>query len=317
MDVNDPKWVTVTDSEHAHEREALAWLRRALPNSAVTRAWANFSMSNRNGSMYEIDLFAITPAGAFLIEVKSHPGTFEGDASTWYWTTPQDRFITMDNPRPLANKKAKILADLLKRTKAMRSAKSVRMPFVNELVFLSDPNLRDRFSEQGRYNVHGRDASADEELPAFRRKLGGIVERITSMAPTASGRPVRRVDRPTSEAIAKAMDEIGIRELTSRRVVGDYRIEELLDDVDGASEHGITYQDFLAKHVSLELKRRVRIYPLEHNATDEAKVVATRAARREFELLKPIEHAGTIPDGGRRPVAPSGTEGHKGAGRNR
>lgn len=301
MDVNDPKWVTVTDSEHAHEREALAWLRRALPNSPVTRAWANFSMTNRNGAMYEVDVFVVTPAGAFLIEIKSHPGRLEGDAATWYYTHSNGRFSTMDNPRPLANKKAKVIASLLQKTKAMR-AKNARMPFVSELVFLSDADLEVGFNEQGRFNVVGRDADDGAELPPKRRSIGGVVDRITSLEPR-NGRPVRRIDRPASEAIAKAMDEIGIRELTSRRVVGDYRIESLLEDVDGSTEDGVTYQDFAAKHVSIDDWRRVRIYPLEHNATDEARLVATRAARREYELLSPIEHSGIL-----RPVGYTETD---------
>lgn len=31
MEANSPKWVTVSDSPHDHEREALAFLRRVSP----------------------------------------------------------------------------------------------------------------------------------------------------------------------------------------------------------------------------------------------------------------------------------------------
>jgi len=294
MDVKDPKWVTVTDSEHSHEREALAWFRRALPNSPVTRAWSNFSFTASNGAMYEVDLLLVTPAGFYLIEFKAHPGTLSGDQSTWHWEPPKDRFRSFDNPRILANKKAKVLASLIQRSSAMRSARNAKTPFLSELVFLSDKHLTTRFSESGRHNVFGRDAADGQEIPQSRRSIGGIVEYVTSLEPDRSGRPRRRIDRPTSEAVARAIDEIGIRELTSRRQVGDYRIVDLLDDADASTDAAITYQDFSAKHASLDVMRRVRIYPIEHNATDEARLVAARAAKREFELLNPLEHPGIL-----------------------
>ena len=294
MDVNDPKWVTVSDSEHSHEREALAWFRRALPNSPVTRAWSNFSFAGRDGRMYEVDLLLLTPAGFWLIEFKAHPGTISGDQSTWQWEPPNGGFKTFDNPRILANKKAKVLKGLIESTKAMRSASGIRAPFLQELVFLSDPGLTVRLSQQGRHAVFGRDAADGDEIPALRSKIGGVVAHVSSLEPDPSGRPKRRVDRPTSEAVAAAMEQIGIRELTSRRTVGDYRLLELLEDVDGSVDSGVTFQDFTARHASIDLIRRARVYPLEHNATDEAHSVARRAARREFELLTAIDHPGIL-----------------------
>ena len=290
MDLNDPKWVTVSDSEHPHEREALAWFRRTLPNSPVTRAWSNFSFTGRDGRRHEVDLLLVTPAGFWLVEFKAHPGSIAGDGSTWQWEPTKDRFKQFDNPRILAEKKAKILKSLLGSTKAVRSM-SGRLPFLQELVFLSDPAVSVRqLNTQGRHAVFGRDASDGQDLPAQRESIGGIVEHVSSLDPDRNGRPRRRVDRPTSEAIAAGMNQIGIRELTSRRTVGDYQLQILLEDVDGTADGGITYQDFTAKHSSIDLTRRMRIYPLEHNATDEANLVARRAARREFELLSALDH---------------------------
>jgi hypothetical protein len=65
----------------------------------------------------EVDLLVLGPAGLILVEIKSRPGTIEGDAHSWNWTTDGHR-QTVDNPLLLANRKAKRLASLLKRQAA-------------------------------------------------------------------------------------------------------------------------------------------------------------------------------------------------------
>ena len=295
MDPKTERWTTVSDSSFDHEREALAFLRRVLPDSDPIRVWANFEFVARTGAMYEVDALIVTSAGVCLVEVKSYPGQISGDAGTWKWTRPDSTFTTFDNPRILANRKAKYLADLIARTEAFRRAKT-RVPFVQEVVFLSDPDLSVKLAPQGRFHVYGRDAEdSDEEIPPQRRSIGGIKEEVLRLEPGRDGRPVRRIDRPTSELIGRAIEEIGIRERTSRRRVGDYQLGELLVDVESDKDTGVTYQDFLATHVSLkDVERRIRIYPLEHNATGEAREIAARAAKREFSLLHQMEHPGIL-----------------------
>ncbi len=293
----------MSDSAFDHEREALAFLRRALPDRDPTRVWSNFEFVAGNGAMYEVDALVVSDAGVFLVEIKSHPGAIGGDAGTWQWTPPDGgRIRTFDNPRSLANRKAKHLAGLLVRTRAWQSFRKThpaRDPYVQEVVFLSDPHLRVSLSPPGRYEVFGRDPADGEEVPAGRRSLTGIVARLTSLEPGRDGRPVRRVDRPMGEALAKAVDELGIRERTARRRVGDYRLAELLDDVEADRDTGVAYQDFAGVHVALpDVRQRVRIYAIEHNPTGELREAAERAARREFLLLHPLEHPGIV-----RPVA--------------
>ena len=57
---------------------------------------------------------------------------------------------------------------------------------------------------------------------------------------------------------------------------------------------GVAYQDFDGTHRSLDLVRRLRLYPLELNATADQREAAQRAARREFELLDQLDHPGII-----------------------
>jgi hypothetical protein len=42
------------------------------------------------------------------------------------------------------------------------------------------------------------------------------------------------------------------------------------------------------------MKRRIRIYPIEHNATQETREMASRAAKREFHLLEALDHPGIL-----------------------
>ncbi|MEX2365579.1 MAG: NERD domain-containing protein, partial [Pseudohongiellaceae bacterium] len=76
-------WKQITPSDYAWEREALEFLREALPDHDPYRAWSNFEFIAQDGSINEVDLLLLTPKGCFLIEVKSHSGELSGDASTW------------------------------------------------------------------------------------------------------------------------------------------------------------------------------------------------------------------------------------------
>jgi serine/threonine protein kinase len=292
VDVNSERWVTVADSPHDHEREALAWLRRRLPDREPFHVWTNFEFTAQSGKLYEVDALVVADTGLYLVEIKSHPGSMAGDGSRWTWTTPEGNQRTLDNPRLLANSKAKALKTLLDRSKTFR--KNHRgVPYVNEAVFLSDPDLTVTLAPAGRHNVYGRDPEKGEETPRQRQGLTGIVDLLTDLDAERAGHPVRRIDRPTARDLAKAIEEIGIRERSSRRKVGDYVLGELLTDVDADRDTGVAYQDFEATHASIDgLVRRLRLYPLERNATTEQREAATRAAKREFEILHPLDHPG-------------------------
>lgn len=294
MEASSPRWTTVSDSPHDHEREALAFLRRRLYDREPYRVWSNFEFTTPGGLLYEVDVLAITDNGVHLIEIKSHPGQIGGDGATWLWTTPEGARRTFDNPRLLANRKAKALKELLERSKAFAKHRS-EVPYVSETVFLSDPDLTVTLSPPGRHRVFGRDAGDGESLPPQRASIGGIVDALTSLAPGSGGRPVRRVDRPTGARIAEAIEQAGIRERGSRRRFGDYGIVELLADVEADGDTGVAYQDFLVEHATLPgMRRRLRLYPLEQNATTDQREAARRAARREFQHLHPLDHPGIL-----------------------
>jgi serine/threonine protein kinase len=98
------------------------------------------------------------------------------------------------------------------------------------------------------------------------------------------------VNRPQIRALSQAMEQAGIRPSQNSRRVGDFLLEELLFD----SPLGI-YQDWKAKHVSLESTRRVaRLYMVARQATELEREIINKAAFREFKLLERLDHPGIL-----------------------
>jgi hypothetical protein len=112
-----PRWTAISQSAFAWEREALDFARGHLPDYEPWRAWSNFEFVDDEGRVNEVDLLVLTAAGLVLVEIKSRPGTVRGDAQTWTWMTDGRPFYR-DNPLPLANRKAKRLASVLRRQDA-------------------------------------------------------------------------------------------------------------------------------------------------------------------------------------------------------
>src|SRR5262249_26218058 len=130
------RWTAVSQSAFEWEREALDFLRQHLPDHDPWRAWSNFEFIDDDGRVNEVDVLVLTPVGLVLIEVKSRPGTLRGDAYGGTWTTEGHR-VTTDNPLPLANRKAKRLASVLRRQEAIVRSTSRTAPWIEPLIFLS------------------------------------------------------------------------------------------------------------------------------------------------------------------------------------
>lgn len=260
----DKLWKQVTPSDFAWEYEALEFLRKKLPDHEPYRAWANFEFIAQDGSINEIDLLVVSPKGMFLIEIKSHPGEISGDAGTWVWNN-NGRCKAFDNPRLLADRKAKKLASLLR---GQRAARNATIPFINTLVFLSAENVINKLQGPARQNVCTRNNVLDE--------LSKIDEFWNH----------KKLDRPTSKMVSRAMEEAGIKESLRLRRVGLYELKELLDEADH-------FQDWLATHSETGIHRRIRIYLTYGKVAKEANTLE-KAAKLEFRLLEGIEHPGII-----------------------
>jgi len=271
MPLSDSRWHQFTPSAYPWEREALAFVRDRLPDHEPYRAWGNFEFVADDGKIHEVDLLVLSPKGFFLVEIKSRPGTLAGDAHTWTWST-DGRRISCDNPRLLADRKAKRLKSLLAR---QRSARKIAFPFVLPVVFCSAPDLVLQLEPAGRHGVFLRDHDGRD----------GIVAALTRWAPGGADDPgERRIDRPTAKAIARAIEEAGIRPSQRSRRVADYLLRELLDEAP-------TWQDWSADHASIAgVRRRVRIYTLPLGASEPVRQQIVHAAEREFRILQGIRH---------------------------
>jgi serine/threonine protein kinase len=279
---NSKNWITAAESRYPWERDALDFVRGQFPAHEPYRAWSNFEFIADDGSVNEVDLLVFTPQGLFLIEIKSRPGRLFGDAGTWTWETG-GRLITTDNPLILANTKAKKLRSLLYRQKACK--KKGPLPFIEALVFCSAPELQCELQGTARFRVCLRDREKDGETPARPGILAAIKRReCRGLDPQPKGKH----DRPTAKAISQAMDQAGIRPSQRHRKVSDYVLEQIIDEGPG-------YQDWQAAHTKLQdVRRRVRIYNLRTNVTDEERSTIERAARREAELLETLQHPGIL-----------------------
>jgi serine/threonine protein kinase len=280
MNYPPKNWVTVTESPHPWERDALDFVRDRWPDHEPYRAWANFEFIALDGSINEVDLLLLTPMGLFLVEIKSRPGRVHGDPGTWTWDA-EGRLVTAANPLLAANFKAKKLRQLLERQKAARGKGP--LPFVEALVFLSAPDVHCDLRDTAAYRVCLRDRAAVPGQPERPGLLAAVRRRD---CPGLEPSPRATVDRPLARVVAQALEQAGIR--STRRRVGDQVLERLLDEGPG-------YQDWEAGHAqNLGGKRRVRLYLVQNEATPADRQMIDRAARRDFQLTEALQHPGVL-----------------------
>ncbi len=273
-------WNIITPSEFAHERRALDFIRTGLPDHDPYRAWSNFEFQTPDGALYEVDLLVLGNGGFWLVEIKSRPGRLEGDFGTWTWITPDGRRLTDDNPIHLANKKSKALAGVLRPL----VPRGVRLPFLEPLIFLSDPDLDFRLTGAAANHVCLTDRPAEDA----RGPRDGVIAALTVRA-VPGARPLGDViDAKLARSVTQAMDRAGMRPLQKERRVGDYLLGELLLDVENC------FQDRMARHVTLKRECRARQYLVARAATEDQRRRIRGAAEREFRILDGFDHPNVL-----------------------
>jgi len=281
--MKSPRWTAVSPSSFEWEGEALNFLRDHLPDSDPWRAWSNFEFIDDEGRVNEVDALVLTPACLVLVEVKSRPGTLRGDAHSWTWRT-EGREITTDNPLPLANRKAKRLAGVLRRQDALTGRSGPRVvPWVEPLIFLSKVGQRPVLDPgtAKRVVLCGEPGKIED---------AGVIGTLLRADELGFGRR-GAVDATAARLIVKALEQAGVRPPGRGRRVGDFELEQLLGE-------GENWQDFAARHTATGAKRRIRIYPYARALTPEARDRLARTARREARVLEGLEHPGLqhVPD---------------------
>ena len=279
MPMSLSRWQAVSQSQFAWEREALDWLRNHLPDREPWHAWTNFEFIDDEGKVNEVDALILTPAGLFLIEIKSRPGVVTGDAHTWLWIS-DGRERAYDNPLILANRKSKRLASLLRRQPRVLKAK-VRLPFVEPLIFLSATSLDCRLGGTARAGTYLRGQPNSESDT-------GIIGALQNGTASARAIQLGRVDHQHARVLARAIAEAGVRPSNKHRKVADYQLGALLAE-------GGSYQDWEGTHTAMAaVRRRIRIYTVAAATTPDARKSLVRQARREFQILEGIDHPGIV-----------------------
>ncbi len=163
---------------------------------------------------------------------------------------------------------------------AQAALKRVRVPYVEAVVFLSNKGVTCRLEGPARQGVLLRDDVERDGYPS----VGAV---LTGARDTSGGRS-SRIDSRTSWAIARGLEQAGIRPSQAQRQVGDYVLKELLQETD-------VYQDWEGRHVSFEeSRRRVRIYPNARAESQTTRKDRRRAAHREYRLLEGVVHEGIL-----------------------
>lgn len=269
MPIPDKQWIVVSPTEFPWEQDAFDFIKEKAPSGTVG-AWSNFEFVTPNGAIYEVDLMVLTITELFLIEIKSWGGVLDGTVNNLmrYGHNPQDA-RSVPNPLLLLNKKAKILASMLKEQPALRNQK---VPFVRSILFFNNPSLHLKIPAAERPNI-------------FHHQ-----EIIAGLAPKDADKsnPQKKLDLPQVKALTKAFGQLGIRRQNRTAKVGDWILDELLEDTE-------RYQDHLAHHASIsESFRRVRTYTIPPKAPAAQQEIARRAARREFSLTDTLQHPGIL-----------------------
>lgn len=154
-----------------------------------------------------------------------------------------------------------------------------RAPWVTEVIFLSKVLQPPRIDPgtSRRVFLRGNPRSSTDN---------GIVAALTGALDTELGRP-GSVDANIARAATRAIEQAGIRPAGRDRRVGDYLLGSSLGEGDG-------WQDFVAKHASLGVARRLRVYPYARAASPDQRERLGRMAMREFRVLEGIDHPGIL-----------------------
>ena len=72
--VQDGRWVEVSPSQFAHEKQGLEIVKSLLPDAPPFRAWSNFEFRDKHGRWHEVDLLVLSRDTLYLIELKAYKG---------------------------------------------------------------------------------------------------------------------------------------------------------------------------------------------------------------------------------------------------
>jgi serine/threonine protein kinase len=279
MKADSGHWVVFGAPASPAEDAALATLRELLPDTGITQAWANLTFVGNDGRASEIDVLLLTRSGLFLVELKGWHGAISGNSSTWLHQIGA-AVHQVRNPYITVDSKAKRLASLLKDTAARIPGKP-QIPFLKSIVVLHGQKSVVTLDEGGRTGVWALDGYNVQGLGPDRNFSDFLLE------PPAH--PGDAIDGPRANQIRKVAEQAGFVAIPKIRMAGQYP----LDKTDPLSE-GQGWQDVLATHPTLGVKRRIRLFDVPRGASAEARTEIEQGAKREYLLTQGFNHPGIV-----------------------
>lgn len=123
--------------ENDSELKAIKHLAAALPENYVIAH--NLELTTGHGLPYEFDLIVLGEFAVYHVEAKGYHGLIRGDRHQWVF----ENGGVYPSPIPLANKKSKILASLLK-----RHGRLLDDVFVETVVLLTEERARAQLKDE-------------------------------------------------------------------------------------------------------------------------------------------------------------------------
>ncbi|GAA1730743.1 Serine/threonine protein kinase [Dietzia kunjamensis subsp. schimae] len=280
---NSPRWKEVSRSAFEHEKQGLALLANAVPDSAPYRVWANFEFQDGHGQWHEVDALVVGQSRIHLLELKSYYGKIGGDEHRWV-TDRGGRVDSMRSPMVATRRKAQRFKSRLEQEIARIArdkdedphirdvaAKVGRLPWIQEAVFLHDPGVTSHLPTDKAHNIFGVDP-ADFPGREVHTNLPPIADRVQEPV----GR--ERISEALSILIALAMRRIA--GITVRdHLAGSYLLHDRIDSPDPR------FHEWEGEHRETHEPIRARVLNVEAAATEGERMRMRRTLRREYELL--------------------------------
>jgi serine/threonine protein kinase len=227
-----------------------------------------------DGTVNEVDLIVIGPAGLYLVELKIWGGRIRGSGQSWRTDHPRRAH---PNPLFLANAKAQRFKYLLTH-QARRSSDHGRIPHVQPVIFLHNPNVVSMLDEVGRRWVYGREDAPESCLPRI----------VSDLLGRDADDPDKVVSIEESDRLAALLERLDFTQSIAQLTFGSVVLDELTPHAEGPQ-----WQEYLAHNVSSpSLRRRVRMFRASMGASEEERRTVWRAAERAVHLMQGVSHPG-------------------------
>ena len=262
------------ESASPAEAAALDTFRDLLPDDGIATAWANLTFINDQGRTAEVDVLLLTTQGMYLVELKGWHGRVSGNAQRW-----NQGLRNTENPRLLADRKAKWLKGLLQDRAPNQAAKAL-VPRIHAVVVMHGEGSTVDIAPPGDIGVLTLDGYHVKSSPRLRKFSDFLAQPPQDLR--------QQLDLQRVKRVRTLCDAVGFTPTPKTRMVGDFVVAD-----DEPVAQGRDWQDVLVSLPALPgVKRRLRLYDVPSTASPADRQHVEQLAQREFQLTQGLRHAG-------------------------